>query len=152
MKFLVERDLLIDAVNWVARSLSVRPIQTSLLGIVINVDDVITFTSSNLETTTEAVIKADILEKGRVLVPGRLLADIARALPDKPITFALEGTRVLVNAGSAKFQLPTLPIEEFPPLTFFCTILHFFAQNTTKYTTSHFFGYSKSSTNSTSSA
>ena len=116
MKFLVERDPLIDAVNWVARSLSVRPIQTSLLGIVINVDDVITFTSSNLETTTEAVIKADILEKGRVLVPGRLLADIARALPDKPITFALEGTRVLVNAGSAKFQLPTLPVEEFPPL------------------------------------
>ena len=106
MKFLVERDPLIDAVNWVARSLSVRPIQTSLLGIVINVDDVITFTSSNLETTTEAVIKADILEKGRVLVPGRLLADIARALPDKPITFALEGTRVLVmpDQQNSNFQ------------------------------------------------
>ncbi|MEN9735976.1 MAG: hypothetical protein RL129_686, partial [Actinomycetota bacterium] len=134
MKFLVEREPLIDAVNWVARSLSVRPIQTSLLGIVINVDDEITFTGSNLETTTEAVIKADILEKGKVLVPGRLLADIARSLPDKPITFALDGTRVNgslpdkpitfaldgtrvnVVAGSAKFQLPTLPVEEFPPL------------------------------------
>ena len=116
MKFLVEKESLLDAVNWVARSLSVRPIQTSLLGIVINVDDEITFTSSNLETTTESVIKADILEKGRVLVPGRLLADIARSLPDKPITFALDGTRVLVNAGSAKFQLPTLPVEEFPTL------------------------------------
>ena len=39
MKFLVERDSLTEAVNWVARSLSVRPLQTSLLGIVINVDD-----------------------------------------------------------------------------------------------------------------
>ena len=39
MKFLVEKEPLTDAVNWVARSLSVRPIQTSLLGIVINVDD-----------------------------------------------------------------------------------------------------------------
>ena len=116
MKFLVNRDPLTEAVNWVARSLSVRPLQTSLLGIVINVDDEIKFTSSNLETTTEAVINADILEKGRVLVPGRLLADIARSLPDKPITFALDGTKVLVNAGSAKFQLPTLPVEEFPTL------------------------------------
>ena len=119
MKFLVEKESLLDAVNWVARSLSVRPIQTSLLGIVINVDDEITFTSSNLETTTEAVIKADILEKGKVLVPGRLLADIARSLPDKPITFALDGTKVFVNSGSAKFQLPTLPVEEFPPLPSF---------------------------------
>ena len=89
MKFLVEKEPLTDAVNWVARSLSARPLQTSLLGIVINVESLITFTGSNLETTTEAVISADILEKGRVLVPGRLLADIARSLPDKPITFAL---------------------------------------------------------------
>ena len=98
------------------RSLSSRPIQTSLLGIVINVDSVITFTGSNLETTTESVIQADILDKGRVLVPGRLLADIVRALPAKPITFELDGTRVLVTSGSSKFQLPTLPVEEFPTL------------------------------------
>ena len=116
MKFLVEKEPLTDAVNWVARSLSSRPIQTSLLGIVINVDSVITFTGSNLETTTESVIQADILDKGRVLVPGRLLADIVRALPTKPITFELDGTRVLVTSGSSKFQLPTLPVEEFPTL------------------------------------
>ena len=116
MKFLVEKEPLTDAVNWVARSLSARPLQTSLLGIVINVESVITFTGSNLETTTEAVINADILEKGKVLVSGRLLADIVRALPNKPITFELDGTRVLVTSGSSKFQLPTLPVEEFPPL------------------------------------
>jgi len=116
MKFIVERDPLIDAVNWVARSLSSRPIQTALLGIKIEVSDGITLTGSDLETSTKAIIKADIQEKGTVLVPGRLLAEIARSLPAKPISFVLDGTRVLVSAGSAKFTLPTLPVNEYPQL------------------------------------
>ncbi len=116
MKFVVERDPLIEAVNWVARSLSSRPIQTALLGIMIDVDDVITLTGSDLETSTKAVIHADVTTKGKVLVPGRLLAEIARSLPAKPISFVLDGTRVLVTAGSAKFTLPTLPVNEYPQL------------------------------------
>ncbi len=116
MKFVVERDPLIDAVNWVARSLSTRPIQTALLGIMVDVSDSITLTGSDLETSTKAMISADIATKGRVLVPGRLLAEIARSLPEKPVTFLLDGTRVLVTAGSAKFTLPTLPVNEYPNL------------------------------------
>ena len=116
MKFVVDREPLIDAVNWVARSLSSRPIQTALLGIKLEVSEKITLTGSDLETSTKAVISADISEKGTVLVPGRLLAEIARSLPAKPISFVLEGSRVLVTAGSAKFTLPTLPVNEYPTL------------------------------------
>ena len=56
MKFVVERDPLIDAVNWVARSLSSRPIQTALLGIMIDVTDSITLTGSDLETSTKQLL------------------------------------------------------------------------------------------------
>ena len=116
MKFLVEPTELVDAVNWVARSLSSRPIKPELLGIMIDVDTSITLTGSDLETSTKAILKADITAKGKVLVPGRLLAEIARALPNKPITFVLDGTRVLVTAGTAKFTLPTLSVNEYPNL------------------------------------
>jgi DNA polymerase-3 subunit beta len=116
MKFVVESGELVDAVNWVARSLSTRPIKPELLGIMIDVDTSITLTGSDLETSTKAILKADIASKGKVLVPGRLLAEIARALPNKPITFLLDGTRVLVTAGSAKFTLPTLSVNEYPNL------------------------------------
>lgn len=116
MKFVVEREPLIDAVNWVARSLSTRPISPSLLGIMIEVTDTITFTGSDLETATKAVLHADISAPGKVLVPGRLLAEIARALPQKSIAFTLDGTRVLVTAGSAKFTLPTLSVNDYPTL------------------------------------
>jgi len=116
MKFVVEREELVDAVNWVARSLSTRPIKPELLGIMIDVDTSITLTGSDLETSTKAILKADIASKGKVLVPGRLLAEISRSLPAKPITFNLEGTRVLVTAGAAKFTLPTLSTLEYPNL------------------------------------
>jgi DNA polymerase-3 subunit beta len=116
MKFVVEPGELVDAVNWVARSLSTRPIKPELLGIMIDVDTSITLTGSDLETSTKAILKADISAKGKVLVPGRLLAEIARSLPNKPITFVLDGTRVLVTAGSAKFTLPTLSVNEYPNL------------------------------------
>ncbi len=116
MKFVVERENLIDAVNWVARSLSARPMITALLGIKIDVGTEIVLTGSNLETSTEATLDADIKERGTVLVKGQLLAEIVRSLPSGLITFTLEGTRVIVSAGTSKFTLPTLEANEYPNL------------------------------------
>lgn len=116
MKFVVDSATLTDSVNWVSRSLSTRPIMTALLGIVIDASNDITLSASDLETSAKSSFSADIKEKGRVLVPGRLLAEISRALPNKPVSFTLDGSRVLVTAGSAKFTLPTLPINEYPNL------------------------------------
>ncbi len=117
MKFTVEQATLTEGVNWVSRSLSNRPIKTELLGIVIDATgDQVLLSASDLETASKARINAEINEKGRVLVSGKLLTEIARTLSNKPITFKLEGTRVVVTSGSAKFTLPTLSITEYPNL------------------------------------
>ena len=117
MKFTVDQQGLTDGVNWVSRSLSTRPIKTELLGIVIDATgDEVFLSGSDLETSSKAHFAADIVTKGKVLVPGKLLTEICRSLPNKPITIALDGTRVLVTSGSAKFTLPTLLIDEYPHL------------------------------------
>jgi DNA polymerase-3 subunit beta len=117
MKFTIEQSKLVDVVNWVSRSLSTRPIQTALLGIVIEADNQkIVLSGSDLETASRATTDAEVATPGKVLVPGKILADISRSLPNKPVTIQLDGTRVLVNAGSAKFTLPVLPINEYPNL------------------------------------
>lgn len=117
MKFTVDQQGLTDGVNWVSRSLSTRPIKTELLGIVIDAtNDEVFLSGSDLETSSKAHFAADIVTKGKVLVPGKLLAEICRSLPNKPITIALDGTRVLVTSGAAKFTLPTLSISEYPHL------------------------------------
>ena len=117
MKFVIDQQPLVDAVNWVSRSLSTRPIKTELLGIVIEAkNNSVVLSASDLETSSKAVCSADIQEGGSVLVPGKLLAEISRSLPNKPITISLDGNRVLVTSGSAKFQLPTLTLSEYPTL------------------------------------
>ena len=117
MKFTVEQGALTDGVNWVSRSLSTRPIKTELLGIVIDATgDEVILSGSDLETSSKALFKAEISQPGKVLVPGKLLAEISRSLPNKPITITLDGSRVLVTSGSAKFTLPTLSISEYPSL------------------------------------
>lgn len=116
MKFSVGSASLTDSVNWVSRSLSTRPIMTALLGIVIDAQKDVTLSASDLETSAKSYFTAEIKEPGRVLVPGRLLTEISKALPNKTVTFQLDGTRVLVTAGSAKFTLPTLPLNEYPNL------------------------------------
>ena len=116
MKFNVDSATLTDSVNWVSRSLSTRPIMTALLGIVIDVQKNVTLSASDLETSAKSTFNAEIKETGRVLVPGRLLSEISKTLPNKTVSFTLDGNRVLVTAGSAKFTLPTLPLNEYPNL------------------------------------
>ncbi len=117
MKFTVEQHALAEAVHWVSRSLSTRPIMTALLGIVIEAKNNEVFLSgSDLETSSKANFSATVSLDGKVLVPGKLLAEISRSLPAKPVTVELDGTRVLVTAGSAKFTLPTLSLNDYPNL------------------------------------
>lgn len=117
MRFIVERDALADGVMWVSRSLSARPIMPVLLGILIKADKKgIHLSGYDLETSGKAEVVADVKEEGTVLVSGKLLSDIARALPNKPVTFLLEGNRVSVISGSAKFALPTLSVSDYPNL------------------------------------
>lgn len=117
MKFTVDQQALTEGVNWVSRSLSTRPIKTELLGIVIDASgDNVVLSGSDLETSSKSFFNADISQHGKVLVPGKLLAEISRSLPNKPITITLDGTRVLVTSGAAKFTLPTLSIDEYPNL------------------------------------
>ena len=117
MRFIVERDALADGVMWVSRSLSARPIMPVLLGVLIKADKKgIHLSGYDLETSGKAEVSADVKEEGTVLVSGKLLSDIARALPNKPVTFSLEGNRVSVISGSAKFALPTLSVSDYPNL------------------------------------
>lgn len=116
MKFTVDSGLLNDALHWVSRSLSTRPTNSALHGIVIEAGKEVHLSATDLETSAKSHFSADIQNQGKVLVPGKLLSDIARALPNKSVTFNLEGNRVQVTAGKSKFQLPIIPNSEYPTL------------------------------------
>ncbi|MEU9096572.1 DNA polymerase III subunit beta [Streptomyces sp. NPDC048361] len=117
MKIRVERDVLAEAVAWVARSLPARPPAPVLAGLLLKAEDgALSFSSFDYEVSARVSVDAEVDEDGTVLVSGRLLADICRALPNRPVEISTDGVRATVVCGSSRFTLHTLPVEEYPAL------------------------------------
>lgn len=118
MKFRVDRDVLADAVTWVARGLPARPPVPVLAGVLIEANDEgsLTLSAFDYEVSAKVTVPADVSESGEVLVLGRLLADISRNLPGKPIDVATDGSKVNVVCGSSRFSLREMPVSDYPTL------------------------------------
>lgn len=124
MKFRVERDVLSEAVAWTARSLPSRPAAPVLAGLVFEAVEgeggedhgSVMLSGFDYEVSSRAQIGADVTEPGRILIHGKLLADIAKSLPNRPVEFSTEGSKVLLSCGSSRFTLQTLPVEDYPAL------------------------------------
>lgn len=121
MKFRVERDVLADAAAWVARSLPSRPPVPVLGGVLIQGGgepgaESLTVSGFDYETSARIELDSTVADPGRVLVSGRLLADITRALPSKPVDLVVDGSRATINCGNSRFSLPTMPVEDYPQL------------------------------------
>jgi DNA polymerase-3 subunit beta len=117
VKFRVERDAFADAVAWAARSLPIRPSVPVLAGLLIETDDAgLVLSGFDYETSARVTVSAEVADEGRALVSGRLLADICRSLPPRPVEMTTEGTKVSLTCGSARFSLQTMPVEDYPSL------------------------------------
>jgi DNA polymerase III subunit beta len=119
VKFRVERDVLAEAVAWAARSLPARPPVPVLAGLMLDASESgagLVLSSFDYEVSARVEISADISEPGVALVSGRLLADIARSLPDRPVEVSTDASKVVVTCGSSRFTLLTLPVEDYPAL------------------------------------
>jgi DNA polymerase-3 subunit beta len=117
MKFRVERDALADAVAWTAKSLPNRPSVPVLAGVMLRVADGRLHVSGfDYEVSSQVSVEVQADADGAALVSGRLLAEITKALPAKPVDIAAVGAHLELVCGSARFTLPTMPVEDYPTL------------------------------------
>lgn len=113
----VNRDVLADAVGWVAHTLPQRPAIPVLAGIMLKAaDDIVTLSAFDFEASARTRFEAEVDEPGAVLVSGRMLSSIAKSLPNKPVELRLDGNKVSIDAGSSHFSLATMPVDEYPDL------------------------------------
>ena len=117
MKFRVEREVLGEAVSWVARALPTRPVVPVLSGLLLEADgDELTLSCFDYEVSARARIPAEVGEPGIALVPGRLLAEIVKSLPPAEIEVASAADMLMLTCGSAEFALVSLPLDDYPKL------------------------------------
>jgi DNA polymerase-3 subunit beta len=116
VKLQVERDQLAEAVAWTARALPARPTAPVLAGMRLQADNELTLSTFDYEVSAVASLPVITDEEGVVVVSGKLLAEIVRSLPARPVTLTTDGTRTTLKCGSATFTLMLLPAEEYPTL------------------------------------
>jgi DNA polymerase-3 subunit beta len=117
MKFRVERDALADAVAWTAKALPSRPSVPVLAGVMLRVSAGSLIVSGfDYEVSSQVTVDVHGDSDGAALVSGRLLAEITKSLPAKPVEIAAVGASLELVCGSARFTLPTMPVEDYPTL------------------------------------
>ncbi|SEL65594.1 DNA polymerase III subunit beta [Streptacidiphilus jiangxiensis] len=128
MKLRLPREALAEAVSWAAHALPARSTVPALAGLLLTADQdgmsggtgdgMLAVAGFDYEVSARFRVAAEISEPGAALVPGRLLADLSRALPGggHDVELATIGADLTLRCGPAQFELPLVPVEDYPRL------------------------------------
>jgi DNA polymerase III subunit beta len=119
LKVSASREALADRLSLVARGVSTRTAVLVLGGIQLRAaDGRLQLAATDMELSLRASLDAEIDGEGEVVVPGRLLLDIVRALPENEVELEhrSDEAMLLVTSGSASYRVHTYASEDFPRL------------------------------------
>ena len=114
-----DRDELARQLSVAARALSMRSTVQILSGILLEASgERLALAATDMELSLQVSLDARVDDEGRVVVPGRLLVELARLLPQDEVVIAYrpEDSVVEVTCGAAHYRLHTYGVEDFPRL------------------------------------
>jgi DNA polymerase-3 subunit beta len=118
LKLSTKRDELVSKLSVVSRAVSTRAATQSLSGILIAVDEsgAVTLSATDLELGLRTALDAEAEGPGSILLPGRLLSELARSLGDESVQLELRESEndVEIRSGGSSIHLRVLPAEDFP--------------------------------------
>jgi DNA polymerase-3 subunit beta len=119
LKVTCPRDELSRALGVVSRGVSTRTTVQILAGILLQASDgTLDLAATDMELSLRTSMEAQVETGGSVVVPGRLLLELARLLPDAEVSIEHkpEEAAVEIRSGSASYRLHTYNAEDFPRL------------------------------------
>lgn len=118
MKFIIKTKDINDAVSSTSKIIKNHTPIEILRNILISADKngIIKLRATDLQTTIEKTIDAEVEQSGEATVDGKLLASWLANIKYEAITIHMEGTDLILQAGRATIAFPTLPADQFPPI------------------------------------
>jgi DNA polymerase III subunit beta len=119
LKLTIKRDELVSKLSIVSRAVSTRTATQALSGVLLSADDSgVSLAATDGEMGLRTALEAEVSGGGAALLPGRLLAELARSLGEAGVEVELrEAERdVEIRSGGSSFHLRLLPTEDFPRL------------------------------------
>ncbi len=117
MNFTITRENLVKGLSAVSASIPAKTSLPVLSNVLLEADDgELWLTGTDLDLTVRIKVPAEVKESGTITAPGKKLQELARELPEHPVTISATGHQLEVQCGWSHFKLNGLPKEEFPSL------------------------------------
>jgi DNA polymerase III subunit beta len=115
MKVSIARSELLESLSVVAKGLSARSTLPILSGVLLTVSEgSMQLQSTDLEVSIRHSVSALAEKDGQTVVPGKLLSDIIRSLPEAAVTIETEGETAHIRCQHSSFTIKTLNAADFP--------------------------------------
>jgi DNA polymerase III subunit beta len=119
MKVNVSRDELAQKLSIVSRAVSARTTVLVLGGVMLRAENgILSLAATDMELSLRTSLDAQVDGSGAAVVPGKMLVELVRLLPDDDVQIehrSEEGV-VRVDSGSYSSRLHTYNVEDFPRL------------------------------------
>jgi DNA polymerase-3 subunit beta len=119
LKISCPRDELTRQLGIVARAASTRTAVQVLAGVLLRAGDArLDLSATDMEISLRTSLDAEVASEGAVVVPGKLLVDLARLLPGEDVSIEhRQGEGVVeIVSGAASYRIHTYNAEDFPRL------------------------------------
>jgi hypothetical protein len=119
MKVVCQRDELVQKLGVVARAVSTRASVQILAGVLMRAEGGrLHLAATDMELSLRSSLEAQVDGDGAVVVPGRLLVDLVRLLPDNEVVIEhrVDESVARVTSGPSASTLHTYAAEDFPRL------------------------------------
>ena len=122
MKFTIEKNILLENLNNVAKAISIKNVIPVLNGIKFELnEDGLYLTASDTDLTIKTFIKRDKIKSvennGSIVVQSKYLNEIIRKLPDDIINIeVIDGLKVMIKSKNSQFNLNCLKVEDYPQI------------------------------------
>lgn len=115
MKFSINQSELLNALSIVQKGVSARTTLPVLAGIYVEAQgDEVTFQTTDLELSIQYTATALVEEEGRTVLPGKLIVDIVKNLPDAAVHVSAEDFDAVITCESSSFSIKCLNPVDFP--------------------------------------
>ncbi|CAN5872538.1 DNA polymerase III subunit beta [soil metagenome] len=117
MRIRAERDDLADIFSRANRAIGARAAVPVLQGLLCEATgSSLWVTGTDHEMTVKASTEVEVMEEGRVVIPGKLLADAVRRMPAGAVTIGSEDGEVEILGRGPRFSVRPLNVEDFPDI------------------------------------
>ncbi|HJR91594.1 MAG TPA: DNA polymerase III subunit beta [Acidimicrobiia bacterium] len=117
MRIRAERDDLADIFSRANRAIGTRTAVPVLQGLLCEASgSSLWVTGTDHEMTVRASTEVEMMSEGRVVIPGRLLADAVRRMPPGPVVVGVTDGEVEIVGKGPRFALRPLNTDDFPEI------------------------------------